>query len=501
MGPNTLGTNVTESEPFSRETFAGGLLTKKSNPIWLSKEDKFLLFKAIEEYIPTQQNPDVALQRLGLSRQLYYGHIWFPPEAATVFEAALAAAHNPPEPEATEPQKKRMPNRTAAEKLRLIEEVSKIRYLGNMFLDEACRRVGIQVDSYHRWSSMRTSLIRAVQRGERHLRSGGNGSEKRGRPAKDIDPETLEHRRILVEEIHEEVLGGDMLHAILKERGITRAQYVTWAAQTDQEPLPPMSLIDLWKQTQEGDDRDAAKEKFMKHLTPMAKRIARRLALRKKNSFAYTIDIEDLVSHGLFEGVWMKIDEYNPAIGTPISAYFSSEISHRIFDALREQDWVPRLERQAIAERLALEEEFIHTMGRPASSPDELADYAGPERAAAVKHGLIFMGSLDTAGGHEWSGNIDDDDGWSLYEVLPSDEGAEDKVMLQTRDLVEQLIDRSFGIERQILEKYYLNGSTMSGIGQEVGLSESRVSQIHSAIIARLREIASNDAEMPVMKQ
>ncbi len=502
MGVNRGETADKESGIFSRETFADGLLVKKSSPMWLSKEDKFLLFKAIEEYIPTQKNSEEAFRNLGLTRQLYYERIWFPPEAAAVFEAALAAADNPPEPEAPEPQKKRTPNRTAADKLRLVEEVSKIRYLNNMFLEDACRHVGIQVDSYHRWSSMRASLIRAVQRGEGNRRSGGNGSDKKGgRPAKDIDPETLEHRRKLVDEIHEEVEGGDELTTILRERGITRAQYVKWAAQTDHEALPPVSLMDLWNKTQQGDDREAAKVKFMKHLTPTAKRIARSLAFRKQKSFAHSIDVEDLVSHGLYEGVWKKIDEFDPAIGTAVSAYFGNEIYHRVLDALRAQDWCPRVERTLIAERMAMEEEFIHATGRSANSIDELAAYVGPERAEILKHGIVFMGSLDTAGGHEWSGNIDEDDGWSLYEVLPSDEGAQDRHMVRTRDLAERVLDRSFGREREILEKYYLKGMTMDEIGEEIDLSESRVSQIHSEVIERLRGIAVNDETMPTIAQ
>jgi len=219
------------------------------------------------------------------------------------------------------------------------------------------------------------------------------------------------------------------------------------------------------------------------HYTPWVKF----LALRMATKLPAHIQAEDLLSAGII-GLIDALDKFNPAREVQFKTYAQIRIQGAMKDALRSLDWASRSVRQK-AKRLehayaALEQQ----LGRPPSS-EEVAASLGIEREALAE-------MLDEVKGTSLI-SLDDvrqeassDDHPPLLDALADRQEKDPLELLNLEELkkaltgaIEQLPDK----ERLVISLYYFDELTMKEVGKVLTLTESRVSQLHTQAVLRLR--------------
>jgi len=230
------------------------------------------------------------------------------------------------------------------------------------------------------------------------------------------------------------------------------------------------------------------RNRLMEQYLPVVAFIAERLLLTLPRS----IDVEDLKSAGYF-GLMDAIDGFELERGIKFKTYCSNRVRGAILDELRSQDWVPRLVRlkghQVQRAQAALEARF----GRSPTHA-EMAD----ELALPLAE---YLDLTDEAKAHtvrSLSETWDDGSGDQAVEKIDfiRDSRAADPAELLNQDDVMRAIIRSLNRkEKQIILMYYRDGLTMKQIGSVLQLTESRVCQIHSNVMKKLKLQLEGDVD------
>ncbi len=196
------------------------------------------------------------------------------------------------------------------------------------------------------------------------------------------------------------------------------------------------------------------------------------------------VDIDDLISAGVF-GLMDAIQSFDLDRGVKFETYCVPRIRGAILDELRNMDWVPRLVRHK-ASRLAEARRSLECrLGRPPTD-EEMAAELGIDLDAYYK--MVQEGSAATLVSldKKWY-ETDSYKDVREIDILEDKKGDDPTRKLQRKDLM-RLVTRGLSRnERLILILYYYEELTMKEIGATLNLSESRVSQMHSAIIQRLQ--------------
>ena len=196
------------------------------------------------------------------------------------------------------------------------------------------------------------------------------------------------------------------------------------------------------------------------------------------------VDVDDLMSAGIF-GLVDAIDAFDLSRGVKFETYCAPRIRGAILDELRNMDWVPRLVRHR-AHKLADATRTLEAELGRVPHDEEIARRLKMSKAQFQKllqdANAVSLISLSRK-------YTDPDSQRDVFEidVLPDDRGCDPVAEAQKQD-VRELVSRGLSrAERLIVVLYYYEQMTMKQIGQTLDLSESRVSQMHSAILARLR--------------
>jgi len=196
------------------------------------------------------------------------------------------------------------------------------------------------------------------------------------------------------------------------------------------------------------------------------------------------VELDDLISAGNF-GLMDAIEAFDPARGVKFETYCSARIKGAILDELRSMDWVPRLVR-ARAGRLSRAAHTLEThLGRKPTE-EEIARELGLDMEEFSR----LQRDANAASQVSLNTNYSDSEGdKEIREVdIIRDERSENPVIeAQKRDLKSLLTKGLTRAERLIIVLYYYEEMTMKEIGATLDLSESRVSQMHSSIIDRLK--------------
>jgi RNA polymerase sigma factor FliA len=211
----------------------------------------------------------------------------------------------------------------------------------------------------------------------------------------------------------------------------------------------------------------------------------RYIAQRIHDRLPGQIPLEDLVHAGVV-GLIDAVDRFDPSKHTQLGTYAKFRIRGAILDSLRATDWSPRSLRKRAR---AIEEANRQLSGELGRSPSEveIADrlsMALPEfqRLLTEINGLS-LGSLD-------SSRDDDSPEEQAYAYRPNGP-TEDPFFMCLQGEFKTLLTEAMGIleekERQVVALYYFEELTMKEVGAALGIGESRVSQIHSLAIVRLR--------------
>ncbi len=217
--------------------------------------------------------------------------------------------------------------------------------------------------------------------------------------------------------------------------------------------------------------------------SPMVKYVANRIARRLPPH----IEVEDLISVGVM-GLIDAIEKYDPARGAKFKTYAEFRVRGAILDELRSMDWVPRSIRQKASQVDAVIQKLQAKLGRPPEdeevakelgvSLDQFFDTLNETRSMPVLS-LDDLNIVKETGGQQ-----------SLLDCLAGKVDADPQVQFRLNELKEiiaKTIDTLPEKERLVISLYYYKELTMSEIGVVLNVTESRVSQIHSRTMFRLR--------------
>jgi RNA polymerase sigma factor for flagellar operon FliA len=247
------------------------------------------------------------------------------------------------------------------------------------------------------------------------------------------------------------------------------------------EPTSP-AITKLWDDFKaKGAIED--RNRLVVHYSPLVKYVAGRLSAGLPNS----IEQADLVSYGMF-GLIDAINKFEPARGNKFETYAMSRIRGSIIDELRSIDWVPRsLRAKARAVEKAytkLEHELLRT-----PSDAEVADELGTteEELQNVFTQISFFGLVALE--ETVSVGADRSESITLGDTIPDTGlgpvGAFE--VEETKQILAQALNRLPEREKIVLTLYYYEGLTLGEIGGILGITESRVCQIHTKAVIQLR--------------
>jgi RNA polymerase sigma factor for flagellar operon FliA len=241
----------------------------------------------------------------------------------------------------------------------------------------------------------------------------------------------------------------------------------------------PESLAAAWCQFRASGDDDI-RNRLIEHYLYLVRYNAERIGSKLPDE----VDVDDLMSAGIF-GLVDAIDAFDLDRGVKFETYCAARIRGAILDELRNMDWVPRLVRHR-AHKLAHATRTLEAELGRIPHDEEIARRLKMSKAQFQKlmrdASAISLISLS----HKYT---DPDSQRDVFEidVLPDDRSCDPVLEAQKQDLKELVTRGLSRAERLIVVLYYYEQMTMKQIGQTLDLSESRVSQMHSAILARLR--------------
>ena len=227
-----------------------------------------------------------------------------------------------------------------------------------------------------------------------------------------------------------------------------------------------------------------ARERLILHYAPLVTMVAGRVGAGLPSS----VEQADLVSYGMF-GLIDAIEKYETDRAVKFETYASSRIRGAVIDELRAIDWIPRSVR---TKARAVDRAFATLEGelRRPPSEHEVADRlqmgVGDLRAIFTQLSTVNVAALDELLG---SGS-ERGDSLSLLDTLQDRRAADPAASLEvqeTRDLLAKAIERLGEREKIVLVLYYYEGMTLAEIGRVLGVTESRISQMHTAAMLRLR--------------
>lgn len=228
----------------------------------------------------------------------------------------------------------------------------------------------------------------------------------------------------------------------------------------------------------------AARERLLLAHTGLVKYLAHRIGSR----LAGQVDYDDLIGDGLL-GLMEAVDRFDPAHCVQFKTYAESRIRGAILDGVRGRDWAPRSLRRAARRIEAAISDVERRTRRPATDDEiaaELAISIEELQALYVQARGVRVGQLP---GNEEEGQDPKDPGVDPLEKL------EDK---ERRTLLIEEIEELPERERMVLSLYYERGLTLKEIGAVLQVTESRICQIHTRAVARLRSRIAQRLSAPV---
>ena len=223
----------------------------------------------------------------------------------------------------------------------------------------------------------------------------------------------------------------------------------------------------LWGEYQKNPS-SALREKLITEYAPLVKVVAGRLSMY----LGYNVEYEDLVSYGIF-GLIDAIDKFDPGKDVKFETYASLRIRGSILDQIRKMDWIPRTVRQ---KQKRIEEAIKNIEARTGrAAAAELNEWQSQLKVTNV----VSLNEFVEQGGEP----VMDARGNSHF-AQPEDNIEEEelkKVLSETMDLLTEK-------ERKVILLYYYEELTLKEISNILKVSESRVSQLHTKALLKMRK-------------
>jgi RNA polymerase sigma factor for flagellar operon FliA len=244
---------------------------------------------------------------------------------------------------------------------------------------------------------------------------------------------------------------------------------------------PDAAVADLWARYVV--DRDSAlRDRLILHYAPLVKYVAGRVG----SGLPAHVEQADLVSYGTF-GLIDAITRFEPSREIKFESYAMARIRGAIIDELRSTDWIPRSVRMK-ARQFERTVATLESKLQRSPTEEEIAE----EMDMDVEDVRKFLGQLSLVNVVALDELLVDDDGSAprLVDTLQDSSALDPQAMAEhgeARQLlaraVEQLPDR----EKVVVSLYYFEGLTLSEIGRVLGVTESRICQLHTKAVLHLR--------------
>jgi RNA polymerase sigma factor FliA len=243
------------------------------------------------------------------------------------------------------------------------------------------------------------------------------------------------------------------------------------------------SIDDLWAAFKRSGSR-RARDRLILHYSALVKYVAGRVSV----GLPATIEQSDLVSYGIF-GLLDAIEKFDPARQVKFETYAISRIKGAIIDELRSSDWVPRSVR---TKARSVEDAYIRLEAELFRTPTdaEVAAELGITEADLheVFNQISFIGLVPLDG--VLSGTSGDRDSTTTVGDMIPDSRESPVAAFEVEEMKRTLasaINRLAEREKVVLTLYYYEGLTLAEIGEVLGVTESRVCQIHTKAVLQMR--------------
>jgi RNA polymerase sigma factor for flagellar operon FliA len=244
-----------------------------------------------------------------------------------------------------------------------------------------------------------------------------------------------------------------------------------------------VELRDLWRRYKDDGD-NSARERLVVAYSPMVKFVAGRLGAGLPSH----VEDADLISYGLV-GLIGAIERFEPERGIKFETFAMTRIRGAIIDELRSLDWVPRSVRSRAREIEAAQAKLEHELQR-APTEAELASKLNLTEAELQSALLEIANSSVYALDELWTVSDSSGDQVSLLDTIADDGAADPQEALATTEVKDRLTEAIGGLperEQLVVALYYYENLTLREIGEVLGVTESRVSQLHTKAVMRLK--------------
>jgi RNA polymerase sigma factor for flagellar operon FliA len=246
----------------------------------------------------------------------------------------------------------------------------------------------------------------------------------------------------------------------------------------------------LWRRFKEHEDA-TARDRLILSYAPLVKYVAGRMS----SALPSHVEERDLISYGLL-GLIGAVERFDPKRQVKFETYAVARIKGSIIDELRSLDWVPRSVRARAREIERKSAELEHRLQR-APTDEELAEALGMElddfHAAVNQISSSSIVALDEM----WSVSSGGEQ-LSLLDTIADSRLTDPASLLEVTELRDTLADAIARLperEKIVVALYYYDGLTLREIGEVLGVTESRISQLHTKAILRLKGRLQSDGE------
>jgi RNA polymerase sigma factor FliA len=253
--------------------------------------------------------------------------------------------------------------------------------------------------------------------------------------------------------------------------------------------LKAIELRDLWRRYK--DDRDEkARERLVLAYAPLVKYVAGRMS----SGLPSHVEESDLISYGLL-GLISAIERFEPEREIKFETFAITRIKGSIIDELRSLDWVPRSVRTKAREIERMNAKLEHKLHR-APTDKEMAE--GLEvTVEEFQESLVRISNSSVVALDElWTVSDSSGDQVSLLDTIQDPQAADPATEMDTTEMKDRLADAIARLperEKLVVALYYYENLTLREIGEVLGVTESRVSQLHTKAVLRLKSRLQGD--------
>ncbi len=254
-----------------------------------------------------------------------------------------------------------------------------------------------------------------------------------------------------------------------------------------EKKLENMTEEELWKQYRKNHGQEI-RNTLIRQYAPLVKYVAGKVSI----GMPQNVDFDDLVGFGFF-GLFDAIEKFDPGKHVKFKTYAVTRIRGSIFDELRSIDWVPRSVRQKTREIEETIQSLEADLGRSASDT-EIAKAMNMSLEQYNQLVLKVRGTSILSLNDVWFTG-DDSDKVSIQDSIESPSSLQPESIAEKdeiRRVIIQAIHELPEKEKKVLVLYYYEDLTLKEIGRVLEVTESRISQLHTKAIMRLRARLTN---------